>query len=146
MKSKAIFIIGTALAILGLYQFIQTPSTPTKITVDKTTEQLVSGPLVKDAGQASQDFARENLPTEFKQVTPEEHAQPSDFGTLSAEDEEKLRLNDFEGYLHYKSRIKGVRDSELLGLSPTDREETIRANVNDRIREKLAEKAIATSK
>lgn len=66
-------------------------------------------------------------------------------GRLSTDDEEKLRLKDFKGFLHYKSRLDGARDRELMGLSPEERHEVINERVKAKILKTLAARTDAPS-
>ena len=59
-------------------------------------------------------------------------------GKLSTDEEEKLRLKDFKGFLRYKSQVDGTRDRELLGLSSEERQQVINQRVQAKILKTIA--------
>lgn len=71
----------------------------------------------------------------------EQHRAAVDLGKLSQEEEERLRLADFEQYLHYKSRLDGSRDRELMGLTGDERKNAVFDRVKERLSEALENEA-----
>ncbi len=125
---KKIVILIIFLAIIGaLYLSESSP------ILSKSTDYKESTPVNTTNSKVSTTIEVPNNSQQQKKIEK--------FGKLSPEEEEKLRLDNFEGYLHYKSRIDGKRDSDLIGLNQEEREQTVKARVKEKLLKKLNERA-----
>lgn len=89
------------------------------------------------AGSQAEETSKMKMDGSTEQVAGDSSPNNSTLGKLSKEEEEQLRLNDYQGYLHYKSRIDGKRDRELMGLSAAERQVAIKERLKQKIVEKV---------
>jgi len=134
-KPKTISLLVIATLLLLFVWSISHRSTSSLISPSKSislpTTQGSSSPASANLTSKNSPDSRNTIPSTTQQL------KITEFGKLSKEKEEQLRLQDYKTYLHYKSRLDGERDAQLIGLTASERKQVIKDRVRKRIVDKL---------